>query len=55
MAVQAIAVQSASIAWLLGGWLLDAIGIPATAVIGVAGGWTILLIVMFASKDLRNA
>lgn len=53
MAVHAIAIQSVSIGWLLGGWLLDVIGIPATAIVGVVGGWTVLLIVMIRSKELR--
>ena len=55
MAVNAIALQSMSLSWILGGFLLDAVGVPATGVIAVAGGGSIVLIVLVASPDLRRA
>jgi MFS family permease len=55
MAVNAIAMQSMALSWIAGGFLLDVVGIPTTAVIAVAGGWAVLLIVMIASPDLRRA
>ena len=37
MAVNAIAMEGRSVSWLLGGWLLDTIGIFPTVLVAVAG------------------
>ncbi|MDA1347589.1 MAG: hypothetical protein O3A47_01795 [Chloroflexi bacterium] len=55
MAVFAIALQGIAVSWLLGGWLLDAIGIFPTVLVAVVGGWTVLIISMTASKELRTS
>ena len=55
MAVYAIALQSISVSWLLGGWLLDVIGIFPTVLVAVVGGWTVLMTAMIASKELRSS
>jgi hypothetical protein len=47
--------QSFSISWLLGDWLLDVIGIFPTVMVAIGGGWLVLLTVMIASKELRSA
>ena len=55
MAVYAMATQSISVSWLLGGWLLDVIGIFPTVLVAVVGGWTVLMTAMIASKELRSS
>ncbi len=52
MAVYGIALQSLSISWLLGGWLIDVIGIFPTVLVALGGGWTVQMI---ASKELRSS
>jgi MFS family permease len=54
MAVYGIGLQSISAAWLLGGWLLDVIGIFPTVLVAVGGGWILLMTAMVASKELRS-
>ena len=54
MAVSAIGLESISVSWLLGGWLIDVIGIFPTALVAVGGGWTVLITAMIASKELRS-
>ena len=55
MAAYGIASQSISVSWLLGGWLLDAIGIFPTVLVAVVGGWAVLMTAMIASKELRSS
>ena len=55
MAVYAMAQQGTAVAWLLGGWLLDTIGIFPTVLAAVGGGWTVLMTAMIASKELRSS
>jgi hypothetical protein len=55
MAVFAISSQSIAISWLAGGLLLDVIGIFPTVLVAVVGGWTVLIIAMIASKELRSS
>ena len=55
MAVYGIALQSLSISWLLGGWLIDVIGIFPTVLVALGGGWTVLMTAMIASKELRSS
>ena len=43
MAVFGIGFQSVSCGWLLGGWLLDVIGIFPTVLVAVGGGWGVLV------------
>jgi MFS family permease len=55
MAVYAIAMQSISVSWLLGGWLIDVIGIFPTVLVAVGGVWAVLMTAMIASKELRSS
>ena len=55
MAVYAMTLQGMSVSWLLGGWLIDVIGIFPTVLVAVGGTWTLLLPAMFASKELRSS
>ena len=55
MAVWAIMLQGVSLAWMLGGFLLDAIGPMPTVLVAVGGGWALALIPFFASRDFRRA
>jgi MFS family permease len=55
MAVYAMAQQGIAVSWLLGGWLLDTIGIFPTVLVAVGGGWTVLMTAMIASKELRSS
>ena len=55
MAVYAMALQGISVSWLLGGWLLDTIGIFPTVLVALAGDWTVLMTAMIASKELRSS
>ena len=55
MAVYGMAAQTLSVSWLLGGWLLDTIGIFPTALVAVGGGWAVLMTAMIASKELRSS
>ena len=55
MAVYAMATQGISFSWLLGGWLLDVIGIFPTVLVALGGGWTVLMTAMIASKELRSS
>ncbi len=54
MAVFAIATQGVSVGWLLGGYLLDAIGNVPTVVAAVAGSLGIILFAIVASRDFRR-
>ena len=55
MAAFGIALQSMSISWLLGGWLIDAIDIFPTVLVAVGGGWIVLGTALIASKELRSS
>ena len=55
MAVSAIGLEGISVSWLLGGWLIDVIGIFQTALVAVGGGWTVVMTAMIASKELRSS
>ena len=55
MAVSGIGLQAISVSWLLGGWLLDVIGIFPTVLVAVGGGWAVLMPAMIASKELRSS
>ena len=55
MAAFGIAIQSMSNSWLLGGWLIDVIGIFPTVVVAVGGGWIVLGTALIAPKDLRSS
>ena len=55
MAVYAIALQSLSVSWLLGGWLIDVVGIFPTVLVALGGGWTVLITTMTTSKELRSS
>ena len=55
MAIRAIALQSVAVAWMLGGWLIDVIGIFPTVLVAVTGGAGVLLIAMIASRELRSS
>ena len=55
MAVYAMATQSISASWLLGGWLIDTIGIFPTVLVAVGGGLAVLMTAMIASKELRSS
>ncbi len=55
MAVYGIGAQSISVSWLIGGWLLDVIGIFPTVLVAVGGGWAVLMTAMIASKELRSS
>ena len=55
MAVYAMAQQGSAVSWLLGGWLLDMIGIFPTVLVAVGGGWIVLITAMIASKELRSS
>ncbi len=55
MAVFGIGMQALSVSWLLGGWLLDLIGIFPTVLVALGGGWVVLATVMIASKELRTS
>jgi hypothetical protein len=50
-----IAIQSMSISWLLGGWLIDVIGISPTVLVAVGGGWIVLGTALIGSKELRSS
>jgi MFS family permease len=49
------AFQGGSVAWMLGGVLLDAIGEFETVAVCLVGGWVMLLAALAFSRDLRNA
>ena len=55
MAVYAIASQGVAASWLLGGLLLDVIGIFPTVLVALGGGWAVLMTAMIASKELRSS
>ncbi len=55
MAIYGIGLQSTSVSWLLGGWLIDVIGIFPTVLVALGGGWTVLMAAMIASKELRSS
>ena len=55
MAVYAMALQGVSVSWLLGGWLIDTIGIFPTVLVSLGGGWAVLMTAMIASKELRSS
>ena len=55
MAVWAIMLQGVSIAWMLGGFLLDVIGPVPTVFVAAGGSWALVLIPFFASRDFRRA
>ena len=55
MAVYGMTFQSISVSWLLGGWLIDVIGIFPTVLVAVGGTWTLFMTAMIASKELRSS
>ena len=56
IAVYSLAWQAASsVAWLLGGWLIDVIGIFPTVLVAVGGTLSLYMIAMIASKELRSS
>ena len=55
MAVYGMTLSGIFASWLLGGWLIDVIGIFPTVLVAVGGTWTLLLTAMIASKELRSS
>ena len=55
LAIYAITMQGISIAWILGGWLMDLIGEFPTVLVSVGCGTAIMALAMIASRDFRRA
>ena len=55
LAIYAITMQGISIAWILGGWLMDLIGEFPTVLVSVGGGTAIMALAMIVSRDFRRA
>ena len=55
MAVYAMTLSGVYVSWVLGGWLIDVIGIFPTVLVAVGGTWTLLMTAMIASKELRSS
>ena len=55
MAVYGIGIPNLALSWLLGGWLLDTIGVFPTTLVALGGGWLVLGTVMIVSKELRSS